>query len=126
LLAGHLPAPGSMTQVAVTPGYVQRMHLDPNRPAGVLGSEIEFGTPQVQAGGRFRPRWYRVQVVGVVAQTVDDGEFLVPIQQTQVARQWALAGIDGRTFRRPTSPYSGLVVVADTLGDVHQVRQEIF
>src|SRR5436853_26145 len=47
LLAGHLPAPGSMTQVAVTPGYVQRMHLDPNRPAGVLGSEIEFGTPQV-------------------------------------------------------------------------------
>jgi putative ABC transport system permease protein len=127
VLAGHLPGPGSMTEVAVTPGYVQRMHLDPTHPAGVLGSEVEFATPQIQANpGRFRPRWYRVRVVGVVAQTVDDGEFLVPIQQTQVARQWALAGVDGRNFRRPTSPYSGLVVVADNLADVHQVRQEIF
>jgi putative ABC transport system permease protein len=75
---------------------------------------------------RFRGRWFLARVVGVVAQTVDDGEFLVPIQQTQAARQWALAGVDGRNFTRPTSPYSGLVVVADTLADVHAVRREIF
>jgi putative ABC transport system permease protein len=127
LLAGRLPARGSMTEVAVTQGYVQRMHLDASHPASVLGSEIEYGTPQVQPGRqRFVARWYRARVVGVVAQTVDDGEFLVPIQQTQVARQWALAGVNGRYFQRPTSPYTGLVVVADTLADVHQVRQEIF
>src|SRR5262249_15554033 len=48
LLAGRLPAPGSQTEVAVTQGYVQRMHLDPTHPASVIGSDIEFGTPQVQ------------------------------------------------------------------------------
>ena len=129
ILAGRLPAAGSMTEVAVTAGYVQRMHLDPSQPASVLESDIEFGTPQLlDTGGRqrFVARWYTVQVVGVVAQTVDDGEFLVPIQQTQTARQWALRGVDGRNFQRPTSPYTGLVVVADNLADVHQVRQEIF
>jgi ABC-type antimicrobial peptide transport system permease subunit len=50
----------------------------------------------------------------------------VPLQQTRIAREWALAGADGANFRRPTSSYSGLVVVADTLANVHTVRQEIF
>jgi putative ABC transport system permease protein len=57
---------------------------------------------------------------------VDDGDFLVPIRQTQVARDWALNGPGDRNFRRPTSPYSGLVVIADSLAAVHQVRTEIF
>jgi putative ABC transport system permease protein len=131
LLAGRLPAAGSMTEVAVTQGYMERVNLDLNRFQDVVGSVIEFSTPQVVAGTnggqpRFRGRWFLARVVGVVAQTVDDGEFLVPIQQTQAARQWALAGVDGRNFTRPTSPYSGLVVVADTLADVHVVRREIF
>lgn len=128
LLAGRLPAPDSTTEVAVTQSYVERVHLDTRRPAAVLGSEIEFATPQLVPGGstRFRGRWFRASVVGVVAQTVDDGDFLVPIRQTQAARQWALAGGEDRNFRRPTSPYSGLVVVADSLADVHQVRSEIF
>jgi putative ABC transport system permease protein len=129
LLAGRLPAPDSMTEVAVTQSYVQRVHLDPNRPALVLGSPIEFATPQLLAGDgpvRYRGRWFLARVVGVVAQTVDQGDFLVPLGQTQVARQWALAGVDGRDFRRPTSAYTALVVVADTLSNVHAVRQEIF
>ena len=127
VLAGRLPAPGSMTEVAVTQSYVERVHLDVTHPAAVLGSPIELATPQLLPGGdRFRGRWYRVQVVGVVAQTVDSGDFLVPIQQTQVARQWALSGAENQSFRRPTSPYSGLVVVADSLANVHAVRQEIF
>jgi len=128
LLAGRLPAAGSMTEVAVTQSYVQRVHLDVTHRAAVLGSEIEFATPQLLPGGgtRFRGRWYRAEVVGVVAQTVDGGDFLVPIQQTQVARQWALEGAESRTLRRPTSPYTGLVVVADSLDNVHAVRQEIF
>ena len=129
LLAGRLPAADSMSEVAVTQSYVERVHLDVAHPGAVLGSEVEFATPQLLPGGgpaRFRGRWTIERVVGVVAQTVEDGDFLVPIRQTQVARQWALAGVDGRNFTRPTSPYSGAVVVADTLADVHTVRREIF
>jgi putative ABC transport system permease protein len=127
LLAGRLPKAGSMGEVAVTQGYMQRLNLDLNRFQDVIGSVIEFSTPQVVPGQqRFRGRWYVDRVVGVVAQTVDDGEFLVPIQQTQAARQWALGGADGRFFKRPTSQYTGLVVVADTLANVHDVRREIF
>ncbi len=129
VLAGRLPAPGSMTEVAVTQGYMERIELDVSRFQDVLGSTIDFSTPQALPGNgpvRFRGRWFEARVVGVVAQAVDDGEFLVPIQQTEAARQWALAGVDSRNFVRPTSPYSGLVVVADTLADVHAVRREIF
>lgn len=129
LLAGRLPATSSMTEVAVTQSYVERLHLDVAHPSAVLGSEVEFASPQLMPGGgqtRFRARWFLAQVVGVVAQTVDSGDFLVPIQQTQAARRLALGGAENRVFRRPTSPYSGLVVVADSLAAVHQVRQEIF
>jgi cell division protein FtsX len=127
LLAGRLPAPGSLTEVAVTQNYVERVHLDAQHPAAVLGSEIELAAPQVVQGPqpRFRGRWSRAEVVGVVAQTVDSGELLVPIEQSRLARQWALAGASTRGFPRPTSPYSGLVVVADSLADVHAVRSQI-
>lgn len=129
LLGGRLPMPGAMHEVAVTQGFVERVHLDIAHLRDLLGAQIEFATPQLLPGSgqaRFRGRWYDATVVGVVAQTVDDGEFLVPIQQTQVAREWALGGVDGRNFTRPTSPYTGLVVAADTLADVHAVRREIF
>lgn len=131
ILAGRLPRAGSLTEVAVTQSYVERVHLNVGHPSDVLGSVIEFAVPQLLAGtgggpGRYRGRWFVTEVVGVVAQTVDDGDFLVPIQQTQAARQWALAGAASRNFPRQTSPYSGAVVVADSLADVHQVRQEIF
>jgi putative ABC transport system permease protein len=130
VLAGRLPSAGSLTEVAVTQSYVERVHLNVGHPGDVLGSLVEFAVPQLLPGTggptRFRGRWFLTEVVGVVAQTVDDGDFLVPIQQTQAARQWALAGASSRNFPRPTSPYSGAVVVADNLADVHQVRQEIF
>ena len=127
LLAGRLPAAGSLTEVAVTQNYVERVHLDAQHPAAVLGSEVELAAPQVVPGAqaRFRGRWTRAEVVGVVAQTVDSGELLVPIEQSRLARQWALAGGSTRGFPRQTSPYSGLVVVADNLADVHAVRTQI-
>lgn len=128
LLAGRLPAPGSMTEVAVTQNYMERVGLDTRRPATVLGSEVEFAAPQAFTSGgqtRYRGRWFRELVVGVVAQTVDDGEFLVPIQQSSVARDWSLLGVPTRGLPRQSSPYSGLVVVADNLADVHAVRAEI-
>jgi putative ABC transport system permease protein len=131
VLAGRLPEPGSMTEVAVSQSYVERVHLDPRHPAPVLGTDIELATPQLQPGQpgqqeRFRGRWYRARVVGVVAQSVEGGSFLVPIQQTRAAQRWALAGASSRDFRPRTTPYSALVVVADNLADVHAVRQEIF
>jgi ABC-type antimicrobial peptide transport system permease subunit len=130
VLAGRLPSTGSLTEVAVTQSYVERVHLNVGHPGDVLGSVVEFAVPQLlpntSGPSRFRGRWFVTEVVGVVAQTVDSGDFLVPIQQTQAARQWALAGTSSRNFPRPTSPYSGAVVVADNLADVHQVRQEIF
>ena len=127
LLAGRLPAAASLTEVAVTQSYLERVHLDARRPAAVLGSEVELAAPQALPGAqtRFRGRWSRAEVVGVVAQTVDQGEFLVPIEQSQAARQWSLAGVATRGLPRQTSPYSGLVVVADSLADVHAVRSRI-
>jgi ABC-type antimicrobial peptide transport system permease subunit len=79
----------------------------------------------IGAQNRFRGRWSRELVVGVVAQTVDDGDFLAPIEQTRAAREWTLLGVATRGLPRPTSPYSALVVVADSLADVHAVRAEI-
>lgn len=132
VLAGRLPRPGSMTEVAVSQAYVERLKLDPNRPAPVLGTQIEFATPQLEPAQpgkqeRFLGRWYLARIVGVVAQSADSGNFLVPIQQTQAAQRWAAAGVSSRDFFVPRSEaYTALVVVADNLVDVHAVRQEIF
>ncbi|MDQ6709449.1 MAG: ABC transporter permease [Candidatus Dormibacteraeota bacterium] len=128
LLAGRLPAAASLTEVAVTQGYLDRLHLDVNKPAVVLGTEIEFADPQFNSQDPvpYRGRWFLATVVGVVAQEVGDGQFLVPIQQTQVARTWALRGQgDGGDLPLPTSAYTGLVVVASSLDEVHAVRGEI-
>jgi ABC-type antimicrobial peptide transport system permease subunit len=57
---------------------------------------------------------------------VGDGDFLVPIAQTRLARRWQLAGApDPDGGRPPTSPYSGLIVVAAHLDEVHTVRASI-
>jgi putative ABC transport system permease protein len=131
VLAGRLPRPGSLTEVAVTQSYFDRVHADPNRPRAVLGTEVEFATPQVYGGGdspRVRGRWFQAAVVGVVAESIESGDFLFPIQQTQIARRYELAGLTDQRFeftRNPRSQYSALVVVADNLGDVHAVRAEV-
>ncbi|HEY0409851.1 MAG TPA: ABC transporter permease, partial [Candidatus Dormibacteraeota bacterium] len=128
ILAGRLPATHSLTEVAVTLGYLDRLTIDVDRPEAVLGTEIEFGAPQVESGStvRLRGRWFRARVVGVVAQQVGDGDFLVPLDQTRLARTWELGGgQDPDGSRLPTSPYSGLIVVAATLDQVHTVRASI-
>lgn len=128
VLAGRLPLAHSLTEVAVTEGYLDRVAVDVNRPRLALGSEIEFGAPQDEAGSevRRRGRWFRARIVGVVVQQVGDGDFLVPIDQTRLARRWELAGApDPDGGRPPTSPYSGLIVVAAHLDEVHTVRTSI-
>lgn len=130
VLAGRLPTPGSMTEVAVSLGYLDRLHLDAGRPEQVLGAAVDIGAPQVyrKLDGEldYRGRWVSLRVVGVVAQDAAPGEFLVPIEQTRANRMWALGGVgDGERFRLPTSEYTGLVVVADSLEGVHRVRTAI-
>jgi len=130
LLAGRLPRPHSLTEVAVTQSYFDHIHADPNRPRAVLGTEVELATPEVFSADplRVRGRWFQALIVGVVAQSIESGDFLLPIDETQAARRFELAGLTDSRFsfaRHPSSEYSALVVVADSLNDVHAVRREI-
>ena len=129
LLAGRLPAAGSTTEVAVTQEYLDHAHIDVKRPQDALAGELEIGGAQVVPGGvtRIRARWTRVIVVGVVAQQVADGNLVGSLDLSRAEREWALQGIDDPAdgFPRPTSPYSGVLVVAADLGAVHTVRGEI-
>ncbi|MBO0687234.1 MAG: ABC transporter permease, partial [Candidatus Dormibacteraeota bacterium] len=131
VLAGRLPKASSLDEVAVSQSYFDHVHANVNRPQEVLGTYVEIATPQVydSASPKVRGRWYQAQIVGVVAEQVESGDFLAPIRQTQIARQFELGGITDSRFqfaRDPGSDYSALVVVADSLGNVHAVRQEIF
>ncbi len=66
-----------------------------------------------------------MKIVGVVAQEAAPGDVLASIEMVKAAREWALAGGDVNQFELSTSPYSTLIVVADGLDRVPDVRQEI-
>jgi len=123
VLAGRLPRPESLTEVAVTESYLDHAA---GSVAGVIGTEVELAEPQAfqsQTGLQFRGRWVRARIVGVVSQQVGSGAVLAPIAQTQLARAWELAGVDGGdVLPLPTSPYSGAVVLASSLNDLHAAR----
>lgn len=129
LLAGRLPATGSASEVAVTAGYFDHLHLDVKHPETVLGTVVELGAPQVvdASSGAVRSRWTRAAITGVVAQNVGSGSILGAQQLAAADAAWQTAGVDGTAIGIPfpTSPYSAVIVVADSLADVHQVRAEI-
>ena len=130
VVAGRLPAATSTTEVAVTLGYLDRLHLDADTPEAVIGTTVLLGAPQVYLGANgqrdYRGRWVALDIVGVVAQDAAAGEFVVPIDQARADRDWALDGIaDGERFPLPTSEYSGLIVIADGLDAVHSLRTRI-
>ncbi len=130
LLAGRLPAAGLSNETAVTLGYLDRLGLDASDPAQVIGDRVAMAHAQVTRSVTgeldYRGRWVAAEVVGVVAQEAAPGMFLVPIEQTAANRAWALGEMgDGDRQPLPRSPYSGLIVVADTLGDVRDVREAI-
>ena len=128
ILAGRLPAPGSLTEVAITLGYLDELHAGRAEAGSFVGRELEFATPRVEADGpiRYRGRWFRALIVGVIVQDVGDGDFLAPIEQTRLAREWALGGTaDGEQTPLPTSPYSGALVTVTDLSRIHAVRAEI-
>jgi ABC-type antimicrobial peptide transport system permease subunit len=125
-LAGRMPSPSSLTEVAVSSSYLDHLHVDPSKASSVLGMQLELGTPRRESGGvRFRARWIKATIVGVVAQQVAEGDFVVPIKQTTLARQWAIGGEPDPDFPLLGSQYTGLIVVATTLDKVHEVRVEI-
>jgi len=130
LLAGRLPAAGLSNETAVTLGYLDRLGIDAGEPEQVLGQRVAMAHAQVTrtVDGEldYRGRWVAAEVVGVVAQEAAPGIFLVPIEQTRADREWALRGVgDGERQALPGSPNSGLIVVADSLGEVRQVREAI-
>jgi|GEM_PF-852843 ABC-type antimicrobial peptide transport system permease subunit len=130
ILSGRLPVPHSLTEVAVTQGYLTRMGLTKKQAAAVVGTEVQLGAPRVFTDSgqprRFRSRWQRLTIVGVVAQETAPGQFLVSLEQARAARAWTASGseVEGR-LQIPTSPYSGLFVIAQDLERVNKVRNEI-
>ncbi|MGH9264278.1 MAG: FtsX-like permease family protein [Acidimicrobiales bacterium] len=130
ILTGRLPVPHSLTEVAVTQGYLTRMGLTKRQAAAVVGTEVQLGAPRVFSDSgqprRFRSRWLRATIVGVVAQETSPGQFVVSLEQSRAARAWTRAGGDaGGRLPVPTSPYSGLFVIASDLERVNEVRREI-
>jgi ABC-type antimicrobial peptide transport system permease subunit len=126
ILAGRLPHAKSLTEVAITESYLDHSSLS---VSGALGTEVEIAAPQAfqsQTGLQFRGRWIRARIVGVVSQQVGSGALLVPIEQAQLARAWALSGVDGGdVFPLPSSPYSGAIVLASSLNDLHAARSVV-
>jgi ABC-type antimicrobial peptide transport system permease subunit len=130
VLAGRLPSPGLSNETAVTLGYLDKMHINADDPSAVIGEHVQLGAPQVyrrlDGSLDYRGRWVNATIVGVVAQEAAPGAFLVPLEQTEADRAWALAGVgDAGRAPLPTSEYSGLVVVSRSLSDVHRVRAAI-
>jgi macrolide transport system ATP-binding/permease protein len=126
ILTGRLPQAGSLTEVAITESYLDHSGLS---AASAIGTQVEVAEPQAfpaKGSPQYRARWVRLEIVGMVSQQVGTGAFLVPIEQARLAQSWALAGVDGGdAFPLPSSPYSGLIVLASSLNDVHAARQLI-
>jgi putative ABC transport system permease protein len=128
LIAGRMPAANSQTEVAVTLEFLRRVGVSKPNADGLIGTELTLGSPRIFEGvgmQRFRARWTRTQIVGVVAQEIGDGLLLVPFDVASAAREWSLAGEEDVPFGTATSPYSALFVVARGLDRVTDVRSEI-
>lgn len=130
ILDGRVPGPRSIDEVAVTPAWLERLHLTRTNADRAVGDVIEVAAGRV-IDGRRRPvgRWMRLRIVGVVAQEAGDGELLLPIRQIEAARNWTLAsdggsGQSGR-FGVDPSPYNGAFVVAKGIDNVSRVRSQI-
>ncbi len=128
VLAGRLPTESSVNEAAVTDEFLRRVGVTNADAKALVGVELMVGAPRVVTSGsqrRFRARWTRVQVVGVVSQEAGDGLLLVPLDTARTARAWTLAGdaLDGLGVN--PSPYTALLVVAKGLSHVGSVRAEI-
>ncbi len=129
VIAGRVPGANSIDEVAVTPGWLERLHVPRTRAERVIGSEVKMAAGRLFDEGdtrEIRGRWMRLRIVGVVAQEAGDGELLLPTRQVVAARDWTLAG-DGESSRLGVdeSPYNGAFVVARGIDNVSRVRAQI-
>lgn len=128
LEAGRLPEATSTTELAITDGFLRRLGLTAADAHRILGTEVEIGAPRffsASDGNVMRSRWTRMNIVGVVAQQVSQGQLLVPIAVASEARSWAAKGANAAAFGVDSSPYSALFVIARSLALVAPVRAEI-
>jgi ABC-type antimicrobial peptide transport system permease subunit len=129
VVTGRLPGVDSTDEVAVTPGWLERLHLTRTQAPRVIGSEVQVAAGRLFDEGNnqeVRGRWVRLRVVGVVAQEAGDGEMLLPLKQVRAARAWTLAGVgQSRRLGVDPSPYNGAFVVAQGIDNVSRVRAQI-
>ncbi len=137
VLAGVLPAPGAVHEVAVTDAYLRRLGLHTTDSRQVLGTTVEFGAPRLftkdQGGVTVRGRWTKATIVSVVAAQGATGELVGSLPQVRAARAWTAASDttgreDTDRFVREvvgSSRYSGLFVVTANFDAVSPVRAAI-
>ena len=112
VLEGHLPAPGSLTEVAVTPALLSKYGIGRTHVASALGAVVELGAPRgfLDPDGftAFRSRWTRATIVGVVAQEAGSGGVLASLPQATASHTWTVPGIPllTATPRDPPMPAS--------------------
>jgi len=129
LVAGRLPAPGSLREVDVTEAYLGRLHLPTSQADRVVGTHIALAAPRVFPGLAFDPDrglWIKPEVVGVVVQDAGTGAILGSVQLARQQLDFAQGGPSlGGRFSVPSSPFSGLLVVAKGLGQIAPARAKI-
>jgi ABC-type antimicrobial peptide transport system permease subunit len=127
VVAGRLPTPGSLTEVAVTPDFLDRLHLTPKQGPAVIGNEVEIGFPRAFRRGSSRSRWLHPVIVGVVAQDAGAGQFVGSIQLAAFGRDWIQASgpQQAADFGLQATTYTGVFVIADRLDKVATVRNRI-
>jgi hypothetical protein len=137
VLAGVLPAPGALDQVAVTDAYLRRLGLRTTDASSVIGTELELGAPRVFSDGTrdvtVRGLWTKATIVSVVAAQDTTGQLIGSLAQVRAARAWTAASdTTGRSdtdrFVREvigSSQYSGLFVVTHGFDSVGSVREAI-
>ena len=129
LSAGRFPAPGSTTQVDVTPVLLARYGITGTRTRSVVGSQIVLGAPRGfrSSDGTpvFRSRWTKATIVGVVTQQAGSGGVLASLSLVQADHRWTAAGDPTVDSDANRSPYAGLFVIAQGLDAVPSVRAAI-
>jgi cell division protein FtsX len=120
LLAGAPPLNGT-AEVDVSEGYLQHLGLPQSRASELLGTYLELGSERVvpfASSSVEAVRWVSEEIVGVVDQQVGSGDI---VSWPSIAdAQWVWQS-DGPG----AAPYAAVVVVADQLSDVQNVRAEI-
>jgi hypothetical protein len=125
LLAGRLP--GSAAEIAVTPDFLDRLHIPQKYAAAVLGLPLEFGFPRGFRRGSSRALWLHPVIVGVAAQDAGPGQLLGTLQLAETGRDWILAGgaDSASSFGLQPTTYTGLFVISDRLDKVATLRNRI-